>query len=128
MFCWSANTIFVKLAMDDGLGVFTVNLLRMPVIAVLLIATLIVRRQRVHTPMLPLRSLLVLIVAAVINATQDLLYFYSLQTSDLSTVVPLAATSPVFALLLAALFLKERLRLSTSLGTVLTVAGIIMVT
>lgn len=128
MFCWSANTIFVKLAVDDGLGVFTVNLLRMPVIAILLIATLLVRRHRVHTPNLPLRSLLILIVAAVISAAQDLLYFYGLQTSDLSTVVPLASTSPVFVLLLAALFLKERLRLSTSLGTLLTVAGIILVT
>jgi len=124
MLCWSANTILIKLAVDAGLGVFTVNLLRMPVIALLLTAAVIVRHRKERIPRISLRPLSVLVLAALISGAQDLLYFYTLQASDLSIIVPLASTSPLFVMPMAVLFLKERVTLRALVGTLLTVAGI----
>jgi drug/metabolite transporter (DMT)-like permease len=124
MLCWSGNTILIKLAMDAGLGVFTVNLFRMPVIAMLLTTVVIVRHRKASTPRISLRSLSVLGLAALISGAQDLLYFYTLQASDLSIIVPLASTSPLFVTPMAVLFLKERVTLRTLAGTIMTVIGI----
>ena len=126
MLCWSGNTILVKLAVDEGLGVFTVNLLRMPVMAVLLCLALFFGRRGTKIEPMSRKALLVLLLAALINGAQDLLYFYTLQASSLSTVVPLASTAPLFVMLMALLFLKERVTLPRAAGTILTVVGIII--
>jgi transporter family protein len=124
MLSWSGNTILIKLAMNEGLGVFTVNLLRMPVIALLLTTAVFVRNRRERIPRISIRPLAILGLAAVINGAQDLLYFYTLNASDLSIIVPLASTSPLFVTLMAGLFLKERITPRVAIGTVTTVIGI----
>jgi uncharacterized membrane protein len=53
-----------------------------------------------------------------------MLYFYTLQASDLSIIVPLASTAPLFAMPMAVLFLKERVTLQKLMGTIMTVTGI----
>lgn len=125
MLCWSGNTILIKHAVDAGLGVFTVNLLRMPVIALLLTTAVMVRYRKERIPRPSLRPLSVLGLAAVISGVQDLLYFYTLRASDLSIIVPLASTSPLFVTPMAVLFLKERVTLRTLVGTIMTVIGIV---
>jgi drug/metabolite transporter (DMT)-like permease len=126
MLCWSGNTILVKLAVDGGVGIFAVNLLRMPVMAVLLSAALFARGGGREIVSMQRKALLVLLVAAVISGFQDLLYFYTLQASKLSIVVPLSSTAPMFVMILALVFLKERVTLPRALGTLVTVVGIIL--
>lgn len=79
----------------------------------------------------PLRAerpaLVLLIVSAVFTTGGFLAYFYSLSLSDVVRVTPLSNTTPLFALLLLALFRQEPVRPGTVAGAVLAVAGILFV-
>jgi len=79
----------------------------------------------------PLRAerpaLVLLIVSAVFTTGGFLAYFYALSLSDVVRVTPLSNTTPLFALLLLALFRQEPVRPGTVAGAVLAVAGILFV-
>ena len=79
----------------------------------------------------PLRAerpaLVLLIVSAVFTTGGFLAYFYALNLSDVVRVTPLSNTTPLFALLLLALFRQEPVRPGTVAGAVLAAAGILFV-
>lgn len=72
-------------------------------------------------------ALLLLIISAIFTTGGFLSYFYALSLSEVVRVTPLSNTTPLFALLLLALFRQERIRAATVAGAVLTVAGILFV-
>ncbi|KYO66146.1 EamA family transporter [Thermovenabulum gondwanense] len=53
-------------------------------------------------------------------------YFYALKEGNVSLVVPLSATYPLFALLFGILFLKESLALNKIVGALIVILGIIV--
>jgi len=79
----------------------------------------------------PLRAgraaLVLLIISAVFTTGGFLSYFYALSLSEVVRVTPLSNTTPLFALLLLALFRQEPIRPATVAGAALTVAGILFV-
>jgi len=79
----------------------------------------------------PLRAeraaLVLLIVSALFTTGGFLSYFYALSLSEVVRVTPLSNTTPLFALLLLALFRQEAIRPATVTGAVVTVAGILFV-
>ena len=81
--------------------------------------------------MQPLRAeraaLVLLIVSAFFTTGGFLSYFYALSLSDVVRVTPLSNTTPLFALLLLAMFRQETIRPSTVTGALLTLAGILFV-
>ena len=72
-------------------------------------------------------ALLLLITGAVFTTGGFLSYFYALSLSEVVRVTPLSNTTPLFALLLLALFRQERIRAATVAGAMLTVVGILFV-
>ena len=79
----------------------------------------------------PLRAgraaLVLLIVSAVFTTGGFLSYFYALSLSEVVRVTPLSNTTPLFALILLAMFRQETIRRATVAGALLTVAGILFV-
>jgi transporter family protein len=73
------------------------------------------------------KSWIFLIAAGVLTATSSLLSFRALSLGDASRVSPLTNTALIFSVLLAALFLKEKLTWQVLLGAGLMVAGAILI-
>jgi len=68
-----------------------------------------------------------LIISSIFTTGGFLSYFYALSLSEVVRVTPLSNTTPLFALLLLAMFRQERIRAATVAGAMLTVAGILFV-
>ena len=73
------------------------------------------------------KSWIFLLAAGVLTATSSLLTFRALSLGDASRVSPLTNTALIFSVLLAALFLKEKLTWQVLLGAGLMVAGAILI-
>jgi bacterial/archaeal transporter family protein len=69
------------------------------------------------------RTLLFLALSGAATALSWLCYFRALQLGEASKVAPVDKLSVVFVILLAAIFLRERLTWQTTLGGSLIVAG-----
>ncbi len=67
--------------------------------------------------------------AALVSASAQLLNFEALDTGEVSVIVPLLNTSPLFAVLFSSLFLRdlERVDLRMLLGILLMVAGMAII-
>jgi uncharacterized membrane protein len=67
--------------------------------------------------------------AALIAAAAQILVFVALNKGDVSVMVPLFNTTPLFAILLSALFLKdlEKVTLRVVIGAVIMVAGVFFI-
>ena len=68
--------------------------------------------------------------AAVVSATAQLLGYIALSEGDVSVVVPLINTNPLFIVLFSALFLRdlETVNAQVAAGAVLIVTGIVLIT
>jgi transporter family protein len=73
------------------------------------------------------KSWIFLVAAGVLTGTSSLLTFRALSLGDASRVSPLTNTALIFSVLLAALFLKEKLTWQVLLGAGLMVAGAILI-
>ena len=64
-------------------------------------------------------------IGGLLNTLSVLLHLYGLRYGDLTIVIPLAATAPLWALMLTAIFLRklERITWPILLGTVAVVVG-----
>jgi drug/metabolite transporter (DMT)-like permease len=72
-------------------------------------------------------AMLLLIISAVFTTGGFLSYFYALSLSEVVRVTPLSNTTPLFAMLLLAVFRQEAIRPATVVGALLTVAGVLFV-
>ena len=73
------------------------------------------------------KTLLFLVLSGLATGLSWLCYFRALQLGDASKVAPIDKLSLVFVLIFAAMFLKERLTWSTSLGVAFVVAGVALI-
>ena len=77
------------------------------------------------------KSLLLMIIGGgVIAGSVGMLSFYAALrgASSLTQVMPIAFTSPLFSALMAVVFGGEKLNVQTVIGSVLTLAGIVILT
>lgn len=74
------------------------------------------------------RSWIFLIIAGVITTVSSLLSFRALKLGDAAQVSPLERTSLVFAIIFAAIFLKEKITWQIVVGGLLMLAGAIIIT
>ena len=77
----------------------------------------------------PLKDVLVISFGGFISGFLGLiLYYKAIKVGDVSVVAPIASISPLWSSLLAIMFLGESLTLAKALGTVLVVAGVVLIT
>jgi transporter family protein len=70
---------------------------------------------------------LIAISAFVADLVGHYMYFLAMQLGQVSTVVPLAATSPLFVIPMAHVVLKETITWPVAVGTLLTMVGAVLV-
>jgi drug/metabolite transporter (DMT)-like permease len=124
---WAGSNSFLKLAltMTDPI---TANTIRMPLAT--LIAWLLLRTGPPQPPpwRWPRRTLTAVVVTGLASSVvAGILTLYGVQQIGAARGSIIGATSPIFGAPLAFLFLKERLTARIIVGTLLSVAGIVLI-
>jgi len=125
---FSVSTTANKVALTGGLSPMLVNLARSLCALLLGTAMAMADGGGLSLGTLP-RSFWGRIAASslVADLVGHYIYFLAMQRGQVSTVVPLAATTPLFVIPLAHFVLKESVTWRTVVGTLLTVAGVVLV-
>ncbi len=124
--CWSLSTVVQSKALAHS-DPITVNLIRMPVAACVL---LVASRGRAHIPLRQFggRTFLFLAIIGIFGTgLASITYLGALKIAGAGRTAVLGATAPLFALPLSMLLLGERPGLRAVAGTLLTVLGIALV-
>jgi len=122
--CWAIAILMLKVALVET-DVIAVNTIRLPMVAALLLAINSLRRTEPLFRSYDLPTLAAVGSAGVFGvAVSSLLFLFAVQSLGAAKTAVLASTSPLFAVLLARVVLKERLTPGIIFGTVLSVAGI----
>ena len=125
--CWGVISIFINYLSDAGLGEMQISFLRQ-LFAVLVFALIMLVRDRAKFR-IPLKDLGLLMLVGIVNGVMfNFLYFYTIVHSRASIAVVLLYTSPVFVMILARVFFKEKITGLKFIALVLTVIGCVLVT
>ena len=125
--CWGVISIFINYLSAAGLGEMQISFLRQ-FFAVLVFALIILSRDRSKFR-IPLKDLgLIMLVGFINGVLFNFLYFYTIVHSRASIAVVLLYTSPVFVIILARIFFKEKITRYKFIALMLTVIGCVFVT
>ena len=124
----SLVAIFGKVGLQ-GLDSTTATAVRAVVMAVFLIGVVIMLGKGSFVAEIAGNSnaMKFIVLSGVAGALSWLFYFLALQKGSVSQVVPIDRSSVVFALVLAAVFLGEKITLQSAAGAALIVIGAILV-
>lgn len=120
--------IFGKLGLQ-GIDSTTATAIRAVIMAVFLIGVVLVLGKVDAVTKIAGNSgaMQFIVLSGVAGALSWLFYFLALQNGTVAQVVPIDRSSVVFALILAAVFLGEKVTLQSALGAALIVIGAILV-
>ena len=125
--CWGVISIFINYLSAAGLGEMQISFLRQ-LFAVLVFALIILIRDRSKFR-IPAKDLGLLMLVGLVNGVMfNFLYFYTIVHSRASIAVVLLYTSPVFVIILARIFFKEKITRNKFIALLLTVVGCVFVT
>lgn len=125
--CWGVISIFINYLSAAGLGEMQISFLRQ-FFAVIVFALIILIRDRSGFR-IPLKDLWLIMLVGFINGVLfNFLYFYTIVHSRASIAVVLLYTSPVFVIILARIFFREKITKYKAIALVLTVVGCLFVT
>ena len=125
--CWGVISIFINYLSAAGLGEMQISFLRQ-LFAVLVFALILLIRDRSRFR-IPVKDLGLLMIVGLVNGVMfNFLYFYTIVHSRASIAVVLLYTSPVFVMILARVFFKEKITGLKFIALVLTVIGCVLVT
>lgn len=125
--CWAAAVLTLKLILEE-VDAFIATAIRVPVAALVLLTLASWRARRLRLDPHNLRPLAIVAGAGIIGvALGTVLFMLAIQNAGAARATILFATSPLFALALSLLFLKEAVTRRVALGTAASVAGIVLV-
>ena len=123
---WGLITVFIKALSAGGLDNMNISLIRMAVAAPLFTAFAIIKDRSALK--IRLRDIPVFIGTGIISVVLfNCFYFYTMIHSQASIAVVLLYTSPVFIMLMSAVFFKERITARKICALLLTVIGCVLV-
>ena len=121
-FLWGLSTVLLKAGLNS-LTPIQVNSVRLPFVTVILYTTWALTGKK--TSKLSKSSLLLIGGSGLFSmGLGSLLYLIALAKIGPSVTSALISTSPVFSLIMALVFLKEKISLRLALGVGLCVAGV----
>ena len=124
---WGLGTVLLKPVLAD-VSVLVTNAIRMPVAVLLLTLVRIIPSERRQLQAISARSVLLLVLSGLIGmALGSYLFLAALQGLEASRAVTLMAVSPLFGMMLAVIFLKEKIGFNVIAGLVLCFAGVVAV-
>lgn len=123
---WGIITIFIKKLSVGGLDAMNISLVRMLVAAPLFTAFVgIIDRQKLK---IKLKDTWIFAGTGIISVVLfNICYFYTMINSEASVAVVLLYTSPVFIMILSAIFFKDKITGRKIIALLLTLCGCIFV-
>ena len=120
--------IFGKIGLQS-VDANTATALRAVIMALFLIAIITLEGKLFSIPSLfsNSKAITFIVLSGVAGALSWLFYFLAIKMGNVSQVVPIDRLSIVFAVILAALFLGEKMTIKTAIGTALVAAGAIVI-
>jgi drug/metabolite transporter (DMT)-like permease len=128
-FIWTASTIALKIG-AEGIDAFVVAAIRISIATLVLTVLALLRRNKgtLQFRQYGVRNLLLVAAAGITTyVVASVAYVLAIQMIGAGKTVLLTASSPLFALPFAILFLKERPTRSTIAGVVVSVCGVYLV-
>ena len=110
-----------------GLPSNAATLIRTVVIMMFLIPLVIIRREWINPFTLNMRILIFLVLSGIATGLSWICYFRALQIGPASAVAPIDKLSLLFAVVLAVVFLGERLSLYQWGGVILMSSGALLI-
>ncbi len=120
--------IFAKIGLQN-IDTNTATAIRAIVMALFLIAVIVVEGKLSQMPSIlsDKRAMFYIVLSGVAGALSWLFYFIALKLGKVSNVVPIDRLSIVFAIVLAALILGEKISLKAGVGIALVAVGAILI-
>jgi len=124
---WGVTPVLDKLGMEKA-SAGAVMAVRFTTTFVCILPLLLMPGLRSEIFQLEARTLAYIVGAAILSAIFGLyLYFAAIKRMEATQVVPICATYPLITFLMGVLFLQEHLTWTKAAGTVLAVAGVILI-
>jgi transporter family protein len=113
----------------QGVDPTTATAIRGVIMALFLVGVVLAQGKLDHVDsiMKNQTALFFIVLSGIIGALSWLFYFLALQKGQVNQVAPVDRLSMVFAIVMAALFLNEKITLNIGLGVVLMTVGAILV-
>ena len=123
---WGVINIFIKKLSSHGLDALQISAIRMTVACVLFTLFVLIKDKSKFR--IRIKDIWIFIGTGVVSIVLfNTCYFYTMINSQASVAVVLLYTSPVFVMLLSALFFKEKITLQKIIALILTFAGCVLV-
>jgi transporter family protein len=121
--------IFGKIGLQ-GIDSNTATAVRAVIMAAFLVGVVVVQGKLSHLGAIfgNNKAILFIVLSGVAGAVSWIFYFIALKLGKVSQVAPIDRLSMVFAMVLAAIFLGEKITPRIGLGAALMVAGAVIVT
>lgn len=124
---WGISPIFDKVALKSVDPILTLSIRMMSSGVILFVYLLIVGKTK-EIANISIKSISAILISAILSGVLGYtFYFKALSTGNVSKVVPLVATYPLFASIIAVLFLGESFTLTKFLGIAFIVFGIALI-
>ncbi|GAB4223910.1 MAG: EamA family transporter [Spirochaetales bacterium] len=125
----SLVAIFGKIGLQ-GIDSNTATAIRAVIMALFLIGVVIAQGKLANVSVIfgNSKAILFIVLSGIAGAVSWVFYFWALKVGKVSQVAPIDRLSMVFAIVLAALFLGEKVSLKAGLGAAIMVAGAILIT
>jgi transporter family protein len=120
--------IFAKIGLED-IDTNTATAIRAVVMALFLIGVIVVQGKLhdIKPILLNHKAIFYIILSGLAGALSWLFYFIAIKHGKVSQVVPIDRLSIVFAIVLAILFLGEKISLKSGIGAIIMAIGAIIV-
>jgi len=123
---WGCISIFMNGLADSSLSAIGISSVRMVFAAVIYVLFLLIR-DRSRLKIDPKDIWMFLLTGIVSVALFNFLYSYTIINSQASVAVVLLYTSPIFTMILSAIFFREKLTVKKIIALVFVFAGCVMV-
>jgi len=120
--------IFGKIGLQ-GVDANTATTVRAIIMALFLVGVILIQGKLSNIPTIFAnhKALVFIILSGIVGALSWLFYFLALNYGKVNQVVPMDRLSIVFAIVLALLFLGEKISLKVGIGAALVAAGAILI-
>lgn len=123
---WGVINIFIKRLSAGGLDALQISLIRMTVAVIVFPVAVLIKDPSLFR--IRPRDIWIFACTGIISVVLfNVCYFYTMINSQASVAVVLLYTSPIFVMLLSALFFKEKVTFRKILALVLTFVGCVLV-
>ncbi len=129
MMCWACGISIFKIILTNTDPFVLLSARMLFLLPSLCIFTILSSRREFSTRHLTKSDVLTMFLSGLTAiGVGDTFFYLGLERARANVVAPLASTTPLFATIIAILFLKEKVSKRVVLGTLLTTAGTVLLT